>query len=519
MDRIPPLPAPPKYPTLLSMALANATLEQRLAIIDQIDWRMPDVGRANVIVWGNQWGSEIIHVHPLSTLSRYVDDATFRQCLDLAHQGQSTEVLFRMGQRDDPVDLADWVRSGVLSAVLKNGTTTQLSDLIAKLAKRPRQTAHLDHPTGFERVPDPFKALALADHTTVADYKRRMKLVVRLASTQSAMQFGKAGSAWARRAAKNTERGLYTIALSRAMEKGNAPMLEAVLSIGKARLPVEALASACDKGQMEFAVQAAVALDWKIDWTARPYQELPYFTRALSAQAWRCHEILLPATRLLSDREWSLRHESVDPDPATALPAAAQLAQRTLIDLPELIKRDRDLGKPLVGMLDQLVPALMGLPADQVDDAWERLAQIKVVPKTLNSMELPWFPNTDTFTRMSCQPDNPFVRRVLRAVTELSPEQTQVFLDHQRFDLGQFWSTHSNGGLSDEQAKEPIAGVRLWWDHLPPDPSRPPLVGWMEAASVAVDPEKQQQIVRTLLEAVSAEASPAQRAAPAARKI
>ena len=500
------------------MALANATPEQRLAIIDQMDWRMPDVGRANVIVWGNQRGVEIIHVHPLSTLSRYVDDATFRQCLDLAHQGQSTEVLFRMGQRDDTVDLADWVRSGVLSAVLKNGTTTQLSDLIAKLAERPRQTARLDHPTGFERVPDPFKALALADHATVADYKRRMKLVVRLASTQSAMQFGEAGSAWARRAAKNTERGLYTIALSRAMEQGNAPMLEAVLSIGKARLPVEALASACDKGQMKFAVQAAVALDWKIDWTARPYQEMPAFTRVLSVQAWRCHELRYPATRLLSDREWSPHHEGVEPDPITALPATALLAQRTLMDLPALLKQDHDL-KPLVGMLDQLVPALMGLPADQVDDAWERLAQIKVAPKTLNSMELPWFPNTAAFTRMSCQPDNPFVRRVLRAVAELSPKQTQIFLDHQSFDLGQFWSTRSNSGMSEEQAKEPFAGIRLWWDCLPPDPSRSTLVGWMETASVAVDQEKQQQIVRALLEVVSADASPATRSAPAARKI
>ena len=101
----------------------------------------------------------------------------------------------------------------------------------------------------------------------------------------------------------------------------------------------------------------------------------------------------------------------------------------------------------------------------------------------------------------------------------MSPEQTQIFLDHQRFDLGHFWSTRSNGGLSDEQAKEPIAGVRLWWDCQPPDPSRPTLVGWMEAASVAMDPEKQQQIVRALLEVVSADASPATRSAPAARKI
>lgn len=510
---IPPRPPSPKHPTLLAMALSVGGKSAWPSIIEQIDWQMPDVGRASVLLNSHQWGSEVLYVHPLSTLARCVDEATFLQCLEQAHQQQGERMDFKVGERGNMIDLSNWVDTGVLSAVARHGTPRMLKALVQKLLERDRLTSNVaNFPDRLRNGANPVDALARGS----TDYRRKMKLLGDLIKGQAAAMFlaPKGVSVYARRLGRKAEANLYGMGLKSAIQHGNEEMFEVVVASKKASMDLDVIDTAASYRHMDMLVRAGSALGWDLDWDDMPRQ-LPPLLSALRHHAWYCLEAQFPGTLAKQDQDRARYFESFD---APAEHAAGLTVVLELIkDLPQQIRDIPQLGTELSALGRTLAPVFMALPEDRVEEAWSLLENISKA-QGLEPARFMWMPETATMISMSQHPDNPWVRRILRAIEELPVDQARDFLAEQHRLLRNHWSSSSANELREGAAERAIPGVALWWSHLPPGTTDQTIYGWMGSAHGGRQ-EIEFTLRQIMLDRTAQDASPAQRAVPRPRQM
>jgi hypothetical protein len=504
---LPPLPAPAPHPTLLSLALSYIPAKEHKDFIAQLDWSMPDVGRAYTVMYGNQWGAELIQVHPLSTLARLVDEDTFRLALSQAAAAQQGNIMVRSGGREEAVDLSDWVATGVVSAVARHGTTGMLKDLVEHIRQRSRQNSDLGRPNAYERLPDPFAAMALG----TTDYARKIKLLVGLAQAQSADLFASPRSAFARRLGQRIRDSFSSQALSRAITAGNQPMVEAVVGAGHASMGLETFVDAASARQLSLAVFAANALGWQ-NVTSRCTKEKQeqgwsYMMRELCSHAWLCFERITPGTQAFADKDRLAHSLKKEFDPHTELLAAGQVASLFITQLRATISQEKDASKLADEVLHLVTPGLMALPAEALPEVWSDLQEMWGTPLP-TGYQLPGFA---CWSNMAHHADRPWVQHLCQVVEQLSHEEATSFLAAQQSSLARHCSQASPHDLEAGQAAGLLPGVALWWSHLPATARPASQEAWMDEMVSSCKPEQALVVRRVMLETAARQVAPPSR--------
>lgn len=276
------LPFPARYapntqpPTsLLTRLLQHAPdMEARLRILDAVDWNTPEVYTSSS--WSPFPGRtqrELKKLHPLSAIAKIGNNELFARAIDMAHK-KGVEGLVVQDDSSKGVQLDDWVASGVLDTVTAFGTPHMMSQLIGKITERTERTTLLKtfHLDSRDAISDPLASLASRNGSwrDEEDYRRMIAKIEDFYNLSLYVSLYDlplhASDPWPKvqKASKGGSLGCQVKARVRshallvAARNGNAPMLQAVLSLSNVEINHSHVVAAIDSGGLDLALELLV---------------------------------------------------------------------------------------------------------------------------------------------------------------------------------------------------------------------------------------------------------------------
>jgi len=498
----------PIHSTLLSFMLETVKDEaSRQALIQKIDWDMPDVGYDYALLYGDRYSAELTVVHPLSTLCRYVDDATFKACLDRAALAQNEKLVYKnknSSYDNTTSNLSDWVGMGVLSAVLEHGSLQMLSDLVETLEKRGSLTSRFDHVNLFKHLPNPLLALAKSSNQDL-EYSERIACVAKMAREAASRMFVPPTSEYGQKSADLAEVSVYEEALKQAVLNKNQKMIDVVIATGKAKLDPELLPIACNRGAFAMAWRAQEALSDASLWSSDNYKLLFTLLKEVRPLGLLCSPKVRKKGSMLVDDDLhdmsklsSLKINKKKEELAALKEVMFEIMERVIPELMENADAEMLTSNRFAIMVSDLTnnffPVLLSCDEEEcrrVDGCLDRI--FDKLPKgedneVLNSsVKISWLPSLSDFSLLSKAGACPWKDILVKRMMDLSQDEKEEFVNSQATEVMSFWDgvlSPQGKNIKEGLPKEmdlPIPAVRVWWSTVMPDASETALMGWLGA--------------------------------------
>lgn len=431
--------------TFFGRVLLNTPPEDRRAVLEMFDWKMPDTGALPVPLHYDNWGMEVLFNHPLATVATLGDDELFIQALEIAHKQQSEEIYLKNDGRGDRrlTSLSDWVACGVLKATLQYGSPTMVKALLDKLEQREKLTTKWIYATPNNPLPYPCPYMGLAQSERgVEDAKKKIKLSHQFLEKQVRATILSPNVRQSNKMVRDIIKQSNKMFLLRAITSGNTEVIDAIFQVNSGSLPSDFFMPSCFKDACwkNNATALVHAMDLS-DFNAKAWVEefnldqwhLAALIERISNYA---NEAMLRAHPEVFTGSPNLHGMNMTLEKAQDEYQSIQKVAKIL--LPSLLSEEHGLSAMY------LMPAFIHLPREDVQSVFEQIKPL------LDHFEFTAFPDLPQWLNIHAFAPTPWIEQIKSFIGELDDERGSAYATMFGKSLKMYWT----GCLKDERLDE-----------------------------------------------------------------